>query len=59
VIGLRLAAAKSKLRRAHCGVGRVRKRVSARRVGRVISQTPRAGAIRARGAKVSLVVGKR
>jgi len=58
VIGMRLGAAKTKIRRAHCGVGRVKKRVSARRVGRVIAQTPRPGAVRARGAKVNLVVGR-
>jgi len=28
-------------------------------VGRVIKQTPRPGAVRARGAKVNLVVGRR
>ena len=59
VIGMRLAAAKTRIRRAHCGVGRITKRVSARRVGRVISQTPRPGAVRARGTKVKLVVGRR
>jgi beta-lactam-binding protein with PASTA domain len=58
VIGLRLAAAKSKIRRAHCAVGRV-KRARSRRVGRVLKQTPRPGAVRARGTKVSLIVGKR
>jgi beta-lactam-binding protein with PASTA domain len=57
---MRLGAAKTKIRRAHCAVGRVKKHASARRrVGRVIGQTPRAGAVRARGAKVNLVVGRR
>jgi beta-lactam-binding protein with PASTA domain len=59
VIGLRLSAAKTKIRRAHCTVGRVTKRVNARRVGRVLKQTPRPGAVRTRGAKVNLVVGRR
>ena len=59
VIGLRLGAAKTRIRRAHCGVGRVTKRVNPRRVGRVLKQTPRPGAVRARGAKVNLVVGRR
>jgi beta-lactam-binding protein with PASTA domain len=56
---MRLAAAKTKIRRAHCGVGRITRRVNARRVGRVIKQTPKPGAIRARGTKVKLVVGRR
>ena len=56
---MRLTAAKTRIRRAHCGVGRITKRVSARRVGRVISQTPRPRAVRARGTKVKLVVGRR
>ena len=56
---MRLSAAKNKIRRAHCGVGRVKRRVNARRVGRVIGQTPRPGAVRARGTKINLVVGRR
>jgi beta-lactam-binding protein with PASTA domain len=58
VIGLRLAPAKSKIRRAHCSVGRV-SRAHSRRVGRVLKQSPRAGAIKPRGTKVSLTVGRR
>jgi len=56
---MRLVAAKTKIRRAHCSVGRVKRRVNARRIGRVIRQTPRAGAVRARGTKVNLIVGRR
>ena len=59
VIEMRLAAAKTKIRRAHCGVGRIRKRANARRAGRVIGQSPRPGAVRARGTRVNLVVGRR
>ena len=58
VIGLKLAKAKTKIRRAHCSVGRVR-RARSRRVGRVIGQTPRPGTRLRRGGRVRLVVGKR
>jgi Tol biopolymer transport system component len=58
VIGLRLATAKARIRRANCRVGRVR-RARSRRVGRVLRQSPRAGVRRARGARVNLVVGRR
>ncbi len=56
--GMTLARAKAKIRRAHCGVGRVRKARS-KRVGRVIGQSPRAGAVRGRGFPVRLAVGRR
>jgi Tol biopolymer transport system component len=61
VIGLRLAAARKRITRANCRVGRVRRvRVrSARRVARVIAQSPRAGTHRAAGARVNLAVGRR
>ena len=59
VIGMRLAVARKRIARAHCGVGRVRRaRAAARRAGKVIRQSPKAGAVRTRGAKVSLVVGR-
>jgi beta-lactam-binding protein with PASTA domain len=58
VIGLRLPTARTRIRRANCRVGRVR-RARSRRVGRVISQRPRPGTIRARGFRVTLVVGRR
>ena len=58
VIGLTLSRARAKLRSKHCSVGRVR-RARSRRVGRVIGQSPRPGARRARGAKVNLVIGRR
>jgi hypothetical protein len=58
VIGLRLAAARTRIRRAHCRVGRVR-RARSRLVGRVIAQRPRPGVRRAAGTPVNLVVGRR
>jgi Tol biopolymer transport system component len=58
VVGLRLATARTRIKRAKCGVGRVR-RARSRRVGRVLSQSPRAGSRRAQGTKVNLVVGRR
>jgi len=58
VIGLRLGTARTRIKKANCRVGRVR-RARSRRVGRVVAQNPRAGARRARGAKVNLVVGRR
>ena len=58
VIRLRLAVARSKIRLAHCRVGRIR-RVQARRFkGRVVAQSPRAGRGLRRGARVNLVVGR-
>src|SRR5919201_2039890 len=42
VVGLRLAKARVRIRRAHCAVGRI-SRVRSRRVGRVIRQSPRPG----------------
>ena len=59
VIGLKLARAKTKIRAAHCKVGKVSYAKSTRkRKGRVIGQKPRAGSHRANGAKVNLVVGR-
>jgi hypothetical protein len=58
VIGLRLATARKRIGRANCLVGRVR-RARSRKVGKVLSQSPRAGSSRARGTKVNLVVGRR
>jgi Tol biopolymer transport system component len=58
VIGLRLATARARIGRANCRVGRVR-RARSRRVGRVLSQSPRARSVRPRGTRVNLVVGRR
>jgi Tol biopolymer transport system component len=59
VVGLRLATARSRIHKANCTVGRVRRARSLRRVGRVLGQSPRAGKRLARAAKVNLVVGRR
>src|SRR4029453_3082195 len=60
VIGMRLAVARKKIGRANCNTGRVRRARSAKtRVGKVLSQSPKAGAVRKRGTKVTLVVGRR
>ena len=59
VVGLKLAKAKVRLRRASCRPGRVRSRhVAARRRGQVIAQSPRAGATRPMGTRVKLTVGR-
>jgi len=58
VVGLRLASARLRIRRAHCSVGRVR-RARSRRVGRVLAQSPRPGTRRPAGTPVRLVVGRR
>jgi len=58
VIGLRLATARKRIGRANCRVGRVR-RARSRRVGRVLSQSPRARSVHPRGTRVNLVVGRR
>ena len=59
VIGMRLAVARKNVGRANCTVGRVRRvRAAKRRAGKVIAQSPKAGAIRARGTKVALTVGR-
>jgi hypothetical protein len=58
VVGLRLAAAKQRIRRASCAVGRIRAKHS-KRVGRVLAQRPRAGTTLPQGGRVNLVVGRR
>lgn len=59
VKGKPVAAARRAIRRAGCSPGRIRRSHSASvRVGRVISQSPRAGARRAAGAKVNLVLSR-
>jgi Tol biopolymer transport system component len=58
VVGFRLATARARIGRSNCRVGRVR-RARSRRVGRVLSQGPRARSVRPRGTRVNLVVGRR
>ena len=57
VVGQRLAMARARIRRAHCSVGRIR-RARSGRTGRVVEQSPRAGAKRRRGYPVRLGVGQ-
>ena len=61
VLGLRLAAARKRITRAKCRVGKIRRAHvrSAQRVGRVIAQSPRPGTHHPAGTRVSLVVGRR
>jgi hypothetical protein len=59
VRGRTLVRAKARIRRAGCKTGSIRRSFSSSvRRGRVVSQTPRAGARVRRGAKVSLVLSK-
>jgi hypothetical protein len=59
VVGLRLAKARARIRKAHCRVGKVTKRFSARKKkGRVLAQRPKPRRTLKSGAKVNLVVGK-
>jgi uncharacterized repeat protein (TIGR01451 family) len=59
VVGLTLAKAKAKIRRAHCGVGEIKKKVSSRKKkGHVLSQKPKPGKTLPAGSKVNLTVGK-
>jgi plastocyanin len=58
VVGRKLPAARRTITRARCRVGRVRRARSLRARGRVVSQSPRAGATRPRGARVNLVVSR-
>jgi beta-lactam-binding protein with PASTA domain len=60
VIGMRLAAARSRIGRANCRVGSVRHvRTTAKKRGKVVGQNPKAGSVKDRGFKVKLVVGRR
>ena len=59
VVGLALTQAKTKIRRAHCGVGKVaRKHAPKRKRNRVIAQSPRPGRRLANGRRVNLTVGR-
>jgi len=59
VVGQRLPAAKTRLIRAHCRVGKVtRKRSSVAKRGRVLSQTPKPGKTLRSGGRVALKIGK-
>jgi uncharacterized repeat protein (TIGR01451 family) len=59
VRGKSLRAARAAITRGHCWVGRVRRTFSSRmKAGRIVAQTPRAGARLAVGARVHLTVSK-
>jgi beta-lactam-binding protein with PASTA domain len=59
VVGKKLAAAKSRIRAAHCRVGKITKKKSSRKKkGRVIAQSPKPGKTLPAGSKVKLTVGK-
>jgi beta-lactam-binding protein with PASTA domain len=59
VVGKTLATARTAITKAHCKVGKVtRKTSSAKKKGKVIGQTPKAGKTLKNGAKVNLTVGK-
>jgi beta-lactam-binding protein with PASTA domain len=59
VVGKALAKAKTRIRAAHCRVGKVTRRASSNRLkGKVIKQSPRAGRRFANGHRVNLTVGK-
>jgi len=51
-----LAAAKQKIMRANCRVGKVRRAYSRMKKGHVISQKPKFGAVLPKGGKVTLVI---
>jgi hypothetical protein len=56
--GLTLAQAKKKLRNAHCRLGKVTKKHSAQRKGRVIAQKPKPRARLKAGTKVAVVLSR-
>ena len=59
VVGLKLAKAKTKIKKAHCRVGKITKKHSSKKKkGKVIKQSPRAGKHLKAGSKVKLTVGK-
>jgi hypothetical protein len=59
VVGLTLAKAKTKIKKAHCRVGKItRKHSSKKKKGKVIKQSPRAHKHLKAGSKVNLTVGK-
>jgi hypothetical protein len=59
VVGLKLSKAKSKIKKAHCRVGKItRKHSTKKKRGKVIKQSPKARKHLAAGSKVKLTVGK-
>jgi beta-lactam-binding protein with PASTA domain len=59
VVGLALPRASTKIRKAHCTVGKItRKHAATSKRGRVIAQSPAPGRKLKNHAKVNLTVGK-
>ncbi len=60
LVGLKLASARKRLKRAHCGLGKVKRQRTRqrRRAGRVIAQRIKAGTKLPRAAKVGITVGR-
>ena len=58
VVAKGLAAAKAKIRAAHCSVGKVRQVRSKKKKGRVVKQSPAARKVLAAHAKVNLWVSR-
>jgi beta-lactam-binding protein with PASTA domain len=59
VVGLKLAKAKTRIRKRHCRVGKITRKTSSQaKRGRVLSQKPKAGRTLRAGARVNLKVGK-
>ena len=57
--GLKLAKAKKRIVARHCRVGGITKKFSSlQKKGRVLSQSPKAGKVLNRNARVNLKVGK-
>ena len=61
LVGLTLAKAKTKLTKAHCKLGTVTRRTTRRttRIGKVLTQSRKAGTKRPGGTKVNVTVGRR
>ena len=59
VVGKQLGTAKTKIKKAHCRVGKITYRPSTRaKMNRVLSETPRPGKRLKNGTKVNLAVGR-
>jgi beta-lactam-binding protein with PASTA domain len=59
VVGLSLAKARTKFRRANCSVGSISRKASSRaKRGRVLTQAVKAGRTLRSGARVNLTIGK-
>jgi beta-lactam-binding protein with PASTA domain len=58
VVGSSLTKARTRIRKAHCRVGRIARKASTlRKKGKVLGQAPQAGRKLQNGAKVNLTVG--